>query len=89
MILWTWMMLRILLVLVLDGALGLVWCDELGSLNDNVRIDLDEDEDDNLDDVNEVLDEGVLDDDQDDAARLQQSFENCVWNICQMNFDFL
>ena len=58
------MMLRILLVLVLDGALGLVWRDELGSLNDNVRIDLDEDEDDdNLDDVNEVLDEGVLEDD--------------------------
>ena len=62
MIPWTWMMLRILLVLVLDGALGLAWRDELGSLNDNVRMDL-EDKDDNLDDVNEVLDEGVLEDD--------------------------
>ena len=35
----------------------------MSSLKNNVRIDLDEDEDDNLADVNEVLDEGVLEDD--------------------------
>ena len=82
------MMLRILLVLVLDGALGLVWRDELGSLNDNVRIDL-EDEDDNLDDENEALDD-VLEVDQDTLGwQLQQSYEYCVWNIENMRFNLL
>ena len=56
------------------GELGLVWCvDELiltGSLNDNDKIDLVEDEDDNLDDGLETLDDvvggdDVLEDDQD------------------------
>ena len=74
------MMMRILLVF--DGALGLVWSDELlltVSLNDNVRIGLDEDEDDNLDDESEALDDvvggdDVLEVDQDTLGwQLQQS----------------
>ena len=74
------MMMRILLVF--DGALGLVWSDELlltVSLNDNVRIGLGEDEDDNLDDESEALDDvvggdDVLEVDQDTLGwQLQQS----------------
>ena len=73
------MMMRILLVF--DGALDLVWSDELlltVSLNDNVRIGLDEDED-NLDDESEALDDvvggdDVLEVDQDTLGwQLQQS----------------
>ena len=53
-----------------------------GSLNDNDKIDLEED-DDNLDDVFEALDEGdgdnVLEDDQDAVGwQLQQSYDDCV-----------
>ena len=54
------------ILLVFDGALDLVWSDELlltVSLNDNVRIGLDEDEDDNLDDESEALDDVVGGDD--------------------------
>lgn len=47
-----------------------------GSLNDKVKIDLDEDEDDNLDDVVDALDEDdgddVLEEDQDSGCLANQ-----------------
>ena len=85
------------ILLVFDGALDLVWSDELlltVSLNDNVRIGLDEDED-NLDDESEALDDvvggdDVLEVDQDTLGwQLQQSYEYCVWNIENMRFNLL
>ena len=69
------MMMRILLVF--DGALDLVWSDELlmSSLKNNVRIDLDEDEDDNLEALDDVVGgDDVLEVDQDTLGwQLQQS----------------
>ena len=56
------------ILLVFDGALDLVWSDELlmSSLKNNVRVDLDEDEDDNLEALDDVVGgDDVLEVDQD------------------------
>ena len=81
------------ILLVFDGALDLVWSDELlmSSLKNNVRVDLDEDEDDNLEALDDVVGgDDVLEVDQDTLGwQLQQSYEYCVWNIENMRFNLL